>query len=237
MKSILLVEDETLLREVIADSLRLFDVRCVVHAVESGARALELLGSQTFDLAIFDLLLPEVDGLTLLSYLRERGSKTPVIVITGRGAPGLEGLVRSLGAKMFIKKPFDLNVLLVTVERFLLVGDDLAENRIQGFSLQAFLQLMELDGKTSLIRVLATDEREGQLRFFNGKLVSALTPTRAGEGAVLEILGWHEPEIRVSSIAKPMAPNVSASLASLLVQSCRDQDELRESPFSTSLRV
>ena len=87
---------------------------------------------------------------------------------------------------------------------------------------------MELDGKTSLIRVIASENREGQLRFLNGKLVSALTLARTGEDAVLEILSWPEPEIRVSSIVEPLVPNVSASLAVLLMQSCRDRDELQE---------
>ena len=138
MKSILLVEDEAFLREIVADSLRLFDVGCIVYAVDNGERALELLGNQVFDLLITDLLVPKVDGLVLLSYVRERGLKTPVIVVTGRVAPGLEPLVRSLGARMFIKKPFDLNVLLVAVERFLLAGENSLENRLQDLAYRGF---------------------------------------------------------------------------------------------------
>ncbi len=226
MKSILLVEDEDLLREIITESLRMCNVGCVVHAVAGGQRAVELLGSQKFDLLITDLCLPDIDGLALLSWMRERRLNIPSIVITGRQTAGLESLVRSLGAVVFFEKPFDLNVLLVTVERFLLAAADNTENRIQGFTLPSFLQLMEMDGKTSLVRVFAPDNREGQLRFLNGKLVSALTHERTGDEAAVEILNWPDPEIRLSSIVEPLVPNVHTNLTGLLLRSCHERDEL-----------
>ena len=242
MKFILLVEDDDLLREIVSDALRLSNVGNVVHAVSSGAEALELIGQQTFDLIVTDLCMPEVDGLALLSCLRERRSNTPVIVITAHDARDLEHLVRSLGARVFLEKPFDLHILLATVERLLqdpVTRDAPAENRINGFTLQSFLQIMELDGKTSLVRVLSPDEHEGQLRFLNGTLVSALTQSVTGEDAVLEILSWPDPEIRISNIVEPLVPNVRASLASLLLRSCQNQDELQEnaSVRATSLEV
>ena len=226
MKSILLVEDDDFLREVITDSLRLCNVGSVVHAVASGERALELLDKQRFDLIITDLCLAKMDGLTLLASIQERGIKTPRIVITGKSTSGLEPLVRSLGALAFFTKPFDLSVLLVTVERFLLTSTGGMENRIDGFTLPSFLQLMEMDGKTSLVRVFASGNREGQLRFLNGRLVSALTTERTGDEAAVEILNWPDPEIRLSSIAEPLVPNIMTSLAGLLLRSCHEQDEL-----------
>lgn len=229
MKSILFVEDDDLLREIVTDSLRLCNVENVVHAVSSGERALELLKKQRFDLIITDLCLEKMDGLALLSCLREYQVKTPSIVITGKNTAGLEPLVRSLGALAFFHKPFDLSVLLVTVERFLLTSSDGIENRINGFTLPSFLQLMEMDGKTSLVRVFASNGREGQLRFLNGKLVSALTTGHTGDEAAVEILNWPDPEIRLSFIVEPLVPNVNTSLAGLLLRSCHEQDELSAS--------
>ncbi len=226
MKSILLVEDDELLREIIADALRLFNADCVVHAVDGGTRSIELLDEQTFDLLITDLCMPKGDGLTLLEHLRARRIQTPTIVITGSVAAGLEPMVRSLGARMYFHKPFDLQVLLVTAERFLLDAKVPAENRIQGFSLPSFLQLMEIDGKTSLVRVRASGNREGELCFMKGKLVSAQVATHSGDDAVVEILRWPEPEIRISDVASaPPASNVRALLAGLLLRSAHDRDE------------
>lgn len=225
MKSILLVEDEELLCEIVAESLQLSNAENVVHSVGDGARALELLKGRRFDLVITDLRLPEVDGLTLLSYMHEHRISTPVIVITGQESVGVEPLARSLGARVFFQKPFDLDVLLVTAERYLLAAEPTAGNRIQGFTLPSFLQLMEIDGKSSAVRVLSTGNREGELRFFDGKLVSASTPTLRGDEAAMEILQWPAPEIRITDSRDPWEPNVQRSLTSLLLHCCQQQDE------------
>ncbi len=224
MKNILLVEDDDLLREIIAESLRISSVGCTVHAVSDGAHAMEQLGRQHFDLIITDLCLPEVDGLAVLSFLRERRISTPSIVITGQGTAGLEALVRGLGARVFFYKPFDLDVLLVTAERFLLTGA--TEDQAPAFTLPSFLQLMEIDGKTGAVRVLSTENREGWFAFENGKLISAMTLNSTGEEAALEILGWPAPEVRVFNKVELMVPNMHTSLTGLLLQSSQCQDEL-----------
>ena len=224
MKRILLVEDDDLLREIIAESLRISSAGCTVHAVSDGAHAMEQLGRQSFDLIITDLCLPEVDGLAVLSFLRERRIATPSIVITGQGTAGLEALVRSLGARVFFHKPFDLDVLLVTADRFLLAGNK--EDQVPAFTLPSFLQLMEIDGKTGAVRVLSTENREGWFAFENGKLISAMTLDCAGEKAALEILGWPAPEVRVFNKVELLVPNMHTSLTGLLLRSSQYQDEL-----------
>ena len=226
MKNILLVEDDDLLREIIAESLRISSADCVVHAVSDGAHAMEQLGRQTFDLLITDLCLPEVDGLAVLSFLRERGINTPSIVITGQSTAGLETLVRSLGARVFFHKPFDLDVLLVTADRFLLAATDRADDEAPAFTLPSFLQLMEIDGKTGAVRVTSTENREGWFAFQNGKLVSAMTLGCTGEDAALKILGWPAPEIRVFNKVELLVPNMHTGLTSLLLRSSQCQDEL-----------
>lgn len=224
MKRILLVEDDDLLREIIAESLQISSAACTVHAVSDGAHAIEQLGRQSFDLIITDLCLPEVDGLAVLSFLLERRIATPSIVITGQGTAGLEALVRGLGARVFFHKPFDLDVLLVTADRFLLAGN--TEDQVPAFTLPSFLQLMEIDGKTGAVRVLSTGNREGWFAFESGKLVSAMTLNYTGEEAALKILGWPAPEVRVFNKVELLVPNMHTSLTGLLLRSSQCQDEL-----------
>ncbi len=225
MKTILLAEDDALLCQMMAESLRLADKGYTVHAVPSGLRAQTLLEQQPVDLLITDLSMPGVDGLMLLSFLQERRMRIPVIVVSGRITPDVEPLVRSLGAETILEKPFDLSVLLATVKRVLLASEYVPEDRIRGFTLPSFLQLMALDGKTSVVRVLASQSREGHLRFLGGQLVGAAAGTASGDDAALEILGWPEPEIRLANLAEPLPPNVQTSLSGLLMRSAQAQDE------------
>ncbi len=102
---ILVVEDERKTRESLAEGLRL--EQWEITTVASAADAQRLLDGHTaFDLAIFDWMLPDGDGLTLLRSLRERGIQLPVLMLTARSAlddrvAGLEG-----GADDYLPKPF-----------------------------------------------------------------------------------------------------------------------------------
>jgi len=73
-----------------------------------GQEADYLLATQSYDAVVLDLSLPGMDGMEVLARLRERHSKTPVLVLTARGE--LEDRVKglNLGADDYLAKPFDL---------------------------------------------------------------------------------------------------------------------------------
>ena len=78
---ILVVEDEPSIREVLSLYLRRAGYQVTV--VGDGREALDTLSSQTPDLVVLDLMLPEVSGLEVTRWLRERGD-TPIIMLTAR---------------------------------------------------------------------------------------------------------------------------------------------------------
>jgi DNA-binding response OmpR family regulator len=100
---VLLVDDEPMVREVVARYLEQ-DGHEVV-AVADGETALAQLGEGRFDLVVLDLMLPAVDGLSVLREMR-RTSDTPVIVLTARGEEGDRVLGFDLGADDYVVKPF-----------------------------------------------------------------------------------------------------------------------------------
>jgi two-component system OmpR family response regulator len=102
---ILLAEDDTILADALGAQLR--GAGYSVELAPNGPVAEYLLQRQTFDMAILDLGLPMVDGLTVLRQLRAANQHTPVIVLTARD--GLESRVDGLnaGADDYITKPFD----------------------------------------------------------------------------------------------------------------------------------
>jgi DNA-binding response OmpR family regulator len=103
---ILLAEDDEQLGEGLTFGLKELGHR--VDWVQDGAAALQALSSESLDVLILDLGLPEVDGLTVLKQLRKQKSNLPVLVLTARDTleSRIEGL--DLGADDYVVKPFDL---------------------------------------------------------------------------------------------------------------------------------
>jgi DNA-binding response OmpR family regulator len=113
---ILVVEDEPSIREVV--SLYLRRAGYDVSVVADGRAALESLSGQIPDLVVLDLMLPEVDGLEITRWLRERGD-TPIIMLTARRdepdrIAGLE-----MGADDYVVKPFSPQELVSRVRAVL----------------------------------------------------------------------------------------------------------------------
>ncbi len=105
-QSILLVEDDAIVAAVIAGLLRAHDHR-VVHVV-NGLAALAELQTSRFDLALIDLDLPGVDGLTLARMMRTRetdGRRMPLIGISARSVGDEEALCVAAGMNAFLRKP------------------------------------------------------------------------------------------------------------------------------------
>jgi two-component system OmpR family response regulator/two-component system response regulator QseB len=106
---ILVVEDDPLLGDALQSGLkqRAFDV----DWVRDGIAAEAAMRSESFAAVVLDLGLPRLDGLQLLGREREKGSRTPVLVLTARDA--IEDRVRGFdtGADDYVVKPVDLDEL------------------------------------------------------------------------------------------------------------------------------
>ena len=107
---ILIIEDEKKLARLLKQGLEEngFTVDLALDGVE-GQYQVE---NYAYDAVLLDLMLPEVDGLTILASLRNQGSDVPVLIITARGEveDRIKGL--NLGADDYLAKPFDLDELV-----------------------------------------------------------------------------------------------------------------------------
>ena len=108
---VLVVEDERRLSENIARALR-ESAGYAVDIATDGAQGFYLAESSAYDLIILDLMLPKLDGQSLLVRYRKRGHETPVLVLSARDEK--ESVVKLLnaGADDYIAKPFDLGEFL-----------------------------------------------------------------------------------------------------------------------------
>ncbi|ALA60022.1 sigma-54-dependent transcriptional regulator [Nitrospira moscoviensis] len=112
---ILIVDDEPLMRLSMADALEA--VGHDVHAAATGTEGVELVGKRAFDLVITDLRLPGADGLTVLKATKDHHPQAEVVVITAHGSVETAVGAMKLGAFDYITKPFQMDELLLIVER------------------------------------------------------------------------------------------------------------------------
>ena len=113
--AILLVDDEPLMRLSMGDALEA--VGYDVVAAATGTEGIEVLRQKPFDLVITDLRLPGADGLTVLKATKEHSPQTEVVVITAHGSVETAVGAMKLGAFDYITKPFQMDELLMIVER------------------------------------------------------------------------------------------------------------------------
>ncbi|MCH8913029.1 MAG: sigma-54-dependent Fis family transcriptional regulator, partial [Planctomycetes bacterium] len=117
MADLIIVDDEqTLLRSLQLEMKRLGH-EC--HAFETAEQALHHLDEMTPDLALFDIRLPDMDGLELIRRVRAEGQDFPIIVMTGFASISNAVSAMKEGASDYIEKPVDLEQLRLVVDRTL----------------------------------------------------------------------------------------------------------------------
>lgn len=110
---ILIVEDEVHLAEALTQILKKHNYS--VDAVHDGRSGLDYAQSGIYDLLLLDIMMPELDGISMLKELRKDGISTPVIMLTAKGE--ITDMVTGLdyGADDYIAKPFASEELLARI--------------------------------------------------------------------------------------------------------------------------
>ena len=114
---VLLIEDSQRLCQAIAESLRAQGF--AVDTAATAAEGLRVWRAADYDAAVLDLMLPDGSGLDALKQMRDRGSTTPVLILTALGA--IEDRVRGLdcGADDYLVKPFAMQELIARLRALL----------------------------------------------------------------------------------------------------------------------
>jgi len=114
---ILLVEDEENLQEALKLNLELegYEVTCVAD----GAEALKRIGEGYFDLIILDVMLPEIDGIGVVENVRLNNNDVPILMLSAKSSNADKVLGLKKGADDYITKPFNLEELLLRVQKLI----------------------------------------------------------------------------------------------------------------------
>jgi two-component system alkaline phosphatase synthesis response regulator PhoP len=124
--SIILVEDEENLQEALKLNLELEGYE--VSACADGLAALKILEQEHFDLMVLDVMLPELDGISVCESVRLQKNEIPILILSAKNtsANRVQGL--KLGADDYLTKPFNLEELLLRVEK-LIRKNEMIENK------------------------------------------------------------------------------------------------------------
>ena len=122
--SILLVEDEENLQEALKLNLELegYDVT----SSYDGADALRFFQKEHFDLIILDVMLPELDGISVLETIRLQNNHIPILILSARNSSSDRVLGLKKGADDYLTKPFNLEELLLRVHKLIRKSEQLS---------------------------------------------------------------------------------------------------------------
>src|SRR4051812_38518519 len=155
---VLVVEDETNIRELVSLHLKLEKMTPAEAA--DGTTGLQLAQARRFDLVILDLMLPGIDGVTVCRAIRRESpnADTPILMLTARREESDKVLGLDSGADDYLTKPFGVRELMARVRALLRRGVTTSANEsAEGVSRPLVYKHIELDPARRRVRVAGRD--------------------------------------------------------------------------------
>jgi twitching motility two-component system response regulator PilG len=216
------VDDEEMILRLAKDALEGDSGDVKVLTALNGKEAVQILKDEKVDLVLTDLKMPVMDGYELLSYISKNHGHIPVIVMTGFGSPEIGRRLQQKGVVYYVEKPFEIDDLKQKVYD---VITEKSKGYIHGFTLANFLQAVEVEQKTTTLRIHSKG-RVGFLYLENGELIDAENEDGlTGEEAALTILCWDNPEIEIHGSNPNRQKTIESSLMQILLQASKIKDE------------
>ena len=174
---ILIAEDDTSLRKVLVSILQKNNYS--VEAVDNGGDALSYLISGLYDAAILDIMMPVMDGVTVLIRARQEHNMTPVLLLTAKSEIDDKITGLDAGANDYLTKPFDMRELLARIRVLTRKINVQQDNTISFGNATLNTQSFELSAPSGSYR-LANKEYQTMLLFMRNPRV-VISPSRVLE--------------------------------------------------------
>lgn len=169
---LLLAEDEKELSDALVAALKHNNYS--VDAVYDGQEALDYLETDNYDGAILDIMMPKLDGITVLKKIRAGGSSLPVLLLTAKS--GIDDRVAGLdsGADDYLTKPFSMKELLARIRAMTRRQAPAADNVLTFGGLSLDRSTYRLSGKNACIRLSGKEYQMLEMFMLNpGQVISA----------------------------------------------------------------
>ncbi|MCH5165022.1 MAG: response regulator transcription factor [Clostridiales bacterium] len=168
---LLLAEDEKALSNILLTILK--HDRYSVDAVYNGQDALDYLLTGNYDGAILDVMMPKMDGITVLKELRKTNKTLPVLMLTAKTEIDDKVLGLDSGADDYLGKPFDVKELLARLRAMLRRKSGQADNTLKFQDVTLDLSTFELSSPRGVFRLSSKEFQMMAMLMDRGKVVSA----------------------------------------------------------------
>ena len=168
---LLLAEDEEALSKALVTILK--HNNYAVDAVYDGQQALDYLECGIYDGLILDLMMPKVDGITVLKTIRQKGNKIPVLILTAKSEVDDKVFGLDCGADDYLTKPFVTKELLARIRAMTRRQSDLQDNALVYGDLRLDRTSFELISKKGKLLLTAKEFQIMEMFMMNPKCISS----------------------------------------------------------------
>ena len=224
MEKVLIVEDDPALQKFLGQRLEKYAHKFTTIQAYNGEEAIEILSRRYISLLVTDIVMPKVDGLSLLSYINNNYPQIQCIVMTGHRSSKLEKKLQDDNIIQLFKKPFHLDALTQAILQAL--DQDVPDGVLKGISVSSFLQMIEMEGKTCLFEVRSPGIGKGVFYFQDGIVFDATFGDLKGDEAAIQMIWMNNAEIsfRRVPIGK-MEQKITRPLTALIMEAMQQKDE------------
>jgi CheY-like chemotaxis protein len=221
---VLVVDDEETLTWSMTKTLEKDKGKYELIITNTGTDALHVLAQNPIDVVVTDIRMPDIDGLDLLSRIREKYPSTKVIIMTAYGSPEVQKEATRRGSYYYIEKPFEISDIRTLILKAL-------EEKRGGFVGQVVdLQLIDIIqmaclGRFTMSLAISKGDEEGLIYFKNGEIAHAEIGDLDGKDALYTILNWNEGRFNSQMGISPPRETIVDRWEHLLLEGMRRQDE------------
>jgi two-component system chemotaxis response regulator CheY len=190
----------------------------------SGIEALGLYKSGSPDLVVTDLVLTEMDGMSLLEELKKYDPAARVLITTDNADKNMITRAFRMGVLDVLEKPLDPEFLISKIRDLLAREDRALEGNLQMMSLASIIQI-NCEERNQAQLTLNHLGKGGTIFFNNGEMVHAETGDLVGDEAIYSLLRWEEGTFKVMMGVEPVLITIDKNWSGLLLEGMRRIDE------------
>jgi len=225
-RKVLVVDDEETLTWSMTKTLAKDTGQYEIIIANTGTDALNILEKGPIDVVVTDIRMPDINGLDLLTRIREKYPSTKVIIMTAYGSPEIHKEATRRGSYFYLEKPFEISDIRTLILKAL-------EEKRGGFVGQVVdLQLVDIIqmaclGRFTMSLTITKGDEGGLIYFQNGEIAHAEVGDIEGKEALYIILDWNEGRFNSQMGIVPPKETITDRWEHLLLEGMRRQDDAK----------